>query len=100
MVLIAGLCRLLYGDEVIETMNEQDWWTRWTHAVLMGVAQDGPVWEVAKSLWGNGEIPAISAMSKYFTTAMSVINGNTAALTGLVNTFGATRELSAMLDQF
>ncbi len=25
MVLIAGLVRLLYGDEVIETMNEQDW---------------------------------------------------------------------------
>ena len=99
MVLISGLVRLIYGDDVIETMNEQDWWTRWTHAVLMGVAQDGPVWDVAKSVWGNGEIPSMQALSKYFTTAMSVINGNTYVLTGFVNSFGATKELSAMIDQ-
>jgi hypothetical protein len=41
----------------------------------------------------------MQALSKYFTTAMSVINGNTYVLTGFVNTFGATRELSAMIDQ-
>lgn len=98
MVIIAGLVRLLYGDEVIETMNEQDWWTRWTHAVLMGVAQDGPVWEVAKSIWSNGEIPAMSALSKYVTTAMSVINGNTYVLNGFINTVGATKEFSNLIS--
>lgn len=94
MVLIAGLVRLLYGDEIIETMNEQDWWTRWSYAVLMGVAQDGPVWSVANSLWGDGKIPMWSALSKYATTAMSVINGNTYIWQGLTNTVGATREFS------
>ena len=97
-VLLAGLVRLLYGDEIIETMNEQDWWTRWTYAVVMGIAQDGPIWEIAKSLWSNGEIPMISALSKYISTGMSVINGNTYVWNGVLNTFGATREFSNLID--
>lgn len=95
-LLIQGFIRITYPEEVLDNMTEQDWWTRWTHAILTGVAQDGPVWEVFNSVWGGGEIPVVSGMSRWITSAMGVINGDY-ILPALANTWGATREFSGML---
>lgn len=97
-LMIMGAIRLLYPEEVRITMNEQDWWTRWSHAVMTGVAQDGPIWEIFSSVWGGGQIPVVGGISRWITSAMGVIHGND-FLPALANTFGATRELSAMLKE-
>ena len=95
-LIIQGVIRIAYPEEERNAMTEQDWWTRWSHAVLIGVAQDGPVWEVFKSVWGGGEIPVVAGMSRWMTSAMGVINGDH-ILPALANTWGATREFSGML---
>ena len=95
-LLIQGFIQIAYPEEKLDNMTEQDWWTRWTHAILTGVAQDGPVWEVFNSVWGGGEIPVVSGMSRWITSAMGVINGDY-ILPALSNTWGATREFSGML---
>lgn len=95
-LLIMGAIRILYPEEIRTNMTEQGWWTRWSYAVATGVAQDGPIWEIFRSVWGGGEIPVVAGISRWITSAMGVINGNE-FLPALANTFGATRELSAML---
>lgn len=95
-LIIQGVIRIAYPEEERAAMTEQDWWTRWSHAVLVGVAQDGPVWEVFKSVWGGGEIPVVNGMSRWITSVMGVINGDN-ILPALANTWGATREFSGML---
>lgn len=97
--LIAGLLRLIMGEEKIDNLSEQDYWTRWSYAVAMGVAQDGPMWEVAKSLWSDGEMPAFRTLQRWATSVMSVINGNTKVTYALLNSFGATREMTSLMRE-
>ena len=96
-LMLQGVIRIVYPEEVRTNMNDQDWWTRWTHAVLTGVSQDGPIWEVFSSVWGGGQIPVVSGMGRWFTSAMGVIHGND-FLPALANSFGATRELSSVIN--
>ena len=94
-VLIAGLIHLLMGDEKIDNLTEQDYWTRWAYTVAMGVAQDGPFWEVASSLWSDGEIPAFRTLQRWSSSAISVINGNTKLGYAVMSNIGATREMTS-----
>lgn len=94
-LLIYGFIRIAYPEEALENMNDQDWWTRWSYAVSTGVASDGPIWSVFNSIWGGGQIPVITGVSRWMTSAWSVLNGDQFA-PALFNTFGATRELSNM----
>lgn len=96
-LIIQGLIRIVYPEEALDAMTEQDWWTRWSYAVMTGVAQDGPIWEVFNSVWGGGEIPVVGGMARWFNSVWGVINGNDFA-PALLNSFGATRELTSMLD--
>lgn len=96
-VLIAGLIHLLLGDEKENPISERDYWTRWAYTVAMGVAQDGPMWEIANSLWSNGEIPSFRTLQRWSASALSVINGNTKASYALLNGLGATREAAALI---
>lgn len=95
-MMIMGFIKIVYPEEKLTNMNDQDWWTRWSYAVMTGVAQDGPIWEVFNSVWGGGEIPVVRGVSRWITSAMGVIHGND-FLPALVNSFGATRELSGAL---
>lgn len=94
-LLIYGFIRIVYPEEALENMNDQDWWTRWSYAVATGVASDGPIWSVFNSIWGGGQIPVVSGISRWMTSAWSVLNGDQ-FLPAMFNTFGATRELTAM----
>ena len=96
-LIIQGLIRIVYPEEALDAMTEQDWWTRWSYAVMTGVAQDGPIWEVFNSVWGDGEIPVVGGMARWFNSVWGVLNGKDFA-PALLNSFGATRELTSMLD--
>lgn len=91
---VASLIALLFGEEKITSMSEQDWITRWSYNVLMGVTQDGPFWEVARSMYSEGTLPLLTSMKRYMDNAYSVMMGNSRFLPTMVSTFGATSELS------
>jgi hypothetical protein len=97
-LLIYGFIRIVYPEEALENMNDQDWWTRWSYAVATGVASDGPIWSVFSSIWGGGQIPVVSGISRWMTSAWSVLNGDQ-FLPAMFNTFGATRELTSMFKE-
>lgn len=96
-LIIQGLIRIIYPEEALNAMSEQDWWTRWSYAIMTGVAQDGPIWEVFNSVWGGGEIPVVGGMARWFNSVWGVINGNDFA-PALLNSFGATREMTSLLN--
>ena len=99
MGIIAGLLRfLLYGKEKVDKMKNQDFATRWTYAVLNGMAQDGSLVQTFKSIVGEGSMPCFSTISTYFSNMLSVITGKRNAAYALLNSFGATRELSAFFN--
>lgn len=98
-LIIMGFIKIIYPEEKLTNMSNQDWWTRWTYAIMTGVAQDGPIWEVFNSVWGGGEIPVVKGVSRWMTSALGVLNGDD-LLAAMFNTFGATRELTSMLDNF
>lgn len=97
MLIIAALLRLLYGEDTVKEMKTEDWWTRWSYTVLMGVAQDGPINQVIGSLIGNGTPPSIAALQTFFNNSYEVITGEKPVLYGLTNTFGATRQFTGMV---
>ena len=97
-LLIYGFIRIVYPEEALENINDQDWWTRWSYAVATGVASDGPIWSVFSSIWGGGQIPVVSGISRWMTSAWSVLNGDQ-FLPAMFNTFGATRELTSMFKE-
>lgn len=90
MLFIAMLLRLIYGEEAVDNMNEQNWWTRWTYTVLMGVAKDGPVDQVLTGIF-TGTPPSISVLQTFFKNAYNIITDNDPALIGFMRLFGATR---------
>ena len=98
-LIIMGFIKIIYPEEKLTNMSNQNWWTRWTYAIMTGVAQDGPIWEVFNSVWGGGEIPVVKGVSRWMTSALGVLNGDD-LLAAMFNTFGATRELTSMLDNF
>lgn len=97
MLIIAALLKLLYGEDTIKGMKTEDWWTRWSYTVLMGVAQDGPINQVIGSLIGNGAPPSIAALQSFYQNAYEVITGEKPIVYGLLNTFGATRQFTGMV---
>lgn len=97
MLIIAALLRLLYGEETVKDIRNEDWWTRWSYTVLMGVAQDGPINQVVGSLLGNGMPPSIATLQTFFNNSYEIITGEKPVLYGLLNTFGATRQFTGMV---
>lgn len=98
MMIIAALIRLWFGEEKIDSITEQSWWVRWSYAVLMGVAQDGPINQVVGSLLGNGMVPSIAILQNFFNNSWEVITGEKPVLYGVLNTFGATRMFTGMVS--
>ena len=98
MLFIAMLLKLLYGEETTKDLYNQDWWTRWTYTVLMGVAQDGPIDQVVGGLVGDGTPPAFSILKSFYTNAYRVITGEDTAMFGFMNSFGATRQFAGMFN--
>lgn len=62
--------------------------------MAIGVTQDGPLWTVVNSVIGDGNPPMIGILQNYTNNIMSVLTGKENFMYGLVNTFGATRELA------
>ena len=93
VMLFAGLVKLLFGEEVVNNRKEQDWVTQWSYGVLMGFANDGPFHQVIYSVMGDLNPPSILAIKQWAQTANSVLSGSKSLGQGIVETFGATREL-------
>ena len=98
MLFVAMLLRLMYGEDTIKDIKSEDWWTRWSYTVLMGVAQDGPIDQVVSGLIGNGAPPSIAALQTFYRNAHEVITGESSAIYGFMNSFGATRQFSGMFN--
>lgn len=98
MLIIAMLLKLMYGEDTVKDIKNEDWWTRWTYTVLMGVAQDGPIDQVINGLIGNGTPPSIATLQTFYRNAHNVITGNDSAIYGFMNSFGATRQFAGMFN--
>lgn len=98
MLIIAMLLKLLYGEEAVNDIYNQDWWTRWTYTVLMGVAQDGPIDQVVGGIVGDGTPPAFAVIKSFYKNAYNVITGEDSAMYGFMNSFGATRQFAGMFN--
>lgn len=96
-VLLAFLIKMLFGEETIQNMNNEEWYTRWLYAVGTGMTQDGPVWSLLSGIVGNGAPPSLSILRTYMTNATSVITGDTSIIYGIANTLGMTREFTSIL---
>lgn len=94
LMLFAGFIKLLFGEDVVNNRKEQDWITQWTYGVLMGFANDGPIHQVLGSTISDLNPPAFLTVKQWAQTANSVLAGSKSIGQGLVETFGATRELS------
>ena len=93
LLLISLLLRIFWNTD--ETpIHQQDFLPRWTHGVLYGAAQDGPLFQTFSSIVGDGTPPVLGMLKNYYNTILSVINGNNNVLYGLTKTVGTTRELS------
>lgn len=93
LMLISLLLRLFWNTD--ETpIHQQDFLPRWTHGVLYGAAQDGPLFQTFSAIVGDGTPPVLGMLKNYYNTTISVINGNSNILYGLTKTVGTTRELS------
>ena len=98
MLIIAMLLKLLYGEETVNDLYNQDWWTRWTYTVLMGVAQDGPIDQVVGGIVGDGTPPSFAIIKSFYRNAFNIITGEDSAMYGFMNTFGATRQFAGMFN--
>lgn len=98
MLFVAMLLRLMYGEDTIKDIKSEDWWTRWSYTVLMGVAQDGPIDQVINGLIGNGTPPSIAVLQTFYRNAYNVITGEDAAIVGFMKSFGATRQFSGIFN--
>ena len=98
MAILAGLLKLLYGQEKVKNMKNQDFLTRWSYAVLSGISQDGPFFQTLHSVVGDGSMPVFSTLSTYFRNMQSIITGKRNAMYAILNSFGATKELSAFFN--
>lgn len=96
MSLVSFLINAAFGDTE-DNIKEVSAIKRWAWTVLTGVAQEGPIWSVAKSIVGDGTLPLVTTLGRYSDTAWSVITGRTPVLYGIMNTFGATRPLSNLV---
>ena len=93
-LLIVGLITSLIYNKDKVPIYKQSAFNRWTYGVLMGAAQDGPLFQTIYGITGNGLPPVLGMLQNYVKTANSVIAGNTNILYALTNTFGMTREIS------
>lgn len=98
-MLFSALIAVLFGEDTIDNMSDEDWFTQWSYGVATGIAQDGPIWQVAKGLYSDGTLPVLSSLKRYVSTAESVLSGNTNPISAVLNTFGATRELASYFDE-
>lgn len=96
-VLLAFLIRIWFGEETVQNMKNEEWYTRWLYAVGTGMTQDGPVWSLIGNIIGNGAPPSLSILRQYMTNAASVITGDTSLIYGFANSLGATREFTNLL---
>ena len=96
-VLLAFLIKVIFGEETIQNMKNEEWYTRWLYAVGTGMTQDGPVWSLVENIVGNGAPPSLSILRQYMTNAASVITGDTSLVYGFANSLGATREFTSIL---
>ena len=97
-MLFSALLGVLFGEDAIENMSEEEWFTRWSYGIASGIAKDGPIWEVARGVYSDGTLPMLSSLKRYVNTASSVLAGNTNILSAITHTFGATKELSNYFD--
>ena len=99
MSIIAALISKLFEEGIGDNMSDADWFTQWSYNVLMGVAQDGPIWQVAKGMYSEGTLPMLTSLKRYMDTAFGVMSGSTKFLPAVLNTFGATKELSNYFNE-
>ena len=97
-MLFSALLGVIYGEDTIDNMSEEEWFTRWSYGIASGIATDGPIWEVARGIYSDGTLPLLSSLKRYANTASSVLAGNTNIMSAITNTFGATKELSGYFD--
>lgn len=98
MSIFATLIGKLYGEETISNLTDEDWWTRWSYNVLNGIATDGPIWYTLESIASDGTVPMFSILKRYSDNTIALFEGRQNVLYTLVNTFGATQELSSYFN--
>ena len=85
----------IYGEDTLNHLTDEDWWTRWSYNVLNGISTDGPVWYTLESMFSEGTVPMVPILKRYFDNTLALIEGRSNVLQTLTKTFGATNELSA-----
>lgn len=98
-VLLAFLIRLMFGEERIQNMKDEEWYSRWLYAVGTGMAKDGPVWGLLSGIVGDGAPPSFSILKNYMGNALSVITGNSSLIYSLADSFGSTKYFTSFLEE-
>lgn len=98
MMLLALLIKLMYGEETVDNMKNMEWFTRWSYGAMMGAVQDGPIIQVIDGLVGDLTPPSIGIIQRSITDWGSVLTGNKNAFYAILNSFGATRELTSIAN--
>ena len=100
LLIIGLITSLIYNKDKVP-IYKQSAFNRWTYGVLMGAAQDGPLFQTIYGITGNGLPPVLGMLQNYVKTANSVIAGNTNILYALTNTtcpFKTTISTNELID--
>jgi len=98
MMLLAFIINKIYEGALQGDYDDIDWFTQWSYNVAIGVTQDGPLWSVIQSIVGDGAPPMLGILKNFSNNITSVITGKKDFMYGLVNSFGATRELAYLFN--
>lgn len=90
-IILAFLVKIMFGEDRIQNMDEEEWYARWLYAVGTGMTQDGPVWSLLSGLVGDGAPPSISILRSYMTNAAAVFAGDASIPYAVANTFGSLK---------
>lgn len=100
MLLLAFLVKLMFGEETVNDIQNQSWFTRWSYGAIMGAINDGPIDQVVKGMIGDFTPPMVGILKRAADSWGSVLAGDKNAFYAAVNTFGATRELTSVVNSF
>ena len=96
-MILLGLIKLAFGEDVVNNKEDQEWWAQWSYGVLVGFAEDGPINKILASTVSDLNPPAFTTLQTWVRTANSVLAGNKTVGEGIIQTFGATREFRGMV---
>lgn len=95
-VMLMLVAQLLFGTT--QDLKDSGWIQRWSYSVLTGVAENGLIWEIGNSIYGDGIPPMVSSLQQYYNNAVDLMLGDKNILYALANTFGATKQFAPIFQ--